>query len=260
MNVSPVRLFLCKTLTLFLVSSGCLLLAKEGKEPKEKSGGKKTDTTALFTGNLVPEIKLEIAPAEVESLRKEAKTYVKCKLVEGASTFTDIALKLKGSAGSFQEIDQRPAFTINMDRFKDDQAFHGLDKFHLNNSVQDESYLNELLCSGIFNQAGIPAPRTSHARVWLNGKDLGLYVLKESFDKSFLKQHFTNTKGNLYDGGFLNDIDGNLDRDEGKGEDTRSDLQALAAACRMENLDERWPAWKHCSMWIPSSPSWHWNT
>jgi spore coat protein H len=218
--------------------------AKDDSKPaKENGGGKKAEaSTAFFAANSVPNLKLELPPSEMESLRKDARTYVKCKVVENDSTtFTDVAIKLKGAAGSFQEIDQRPAFTINMDRFTEDQSFHGLDKFHLNNSVQDETYLHELLCSSLFNEAGIPAPRVAHARVWLNGKDLGLYVLKEGFDKNFLKQHFTNSKGNLYDGGFLNDVDAELDRDEGKGVENRTDLVALAEACRLEQLDQRWP-------------------
>jgi len=31
----------------------------------------------------------------------------------------------------------------------------------------------------------VPASRVSFARVWLNGRDLGFYVLKEGFDKQF---------------------------------------------------------------------------
>ncbi len=231
---------------LSIILSGLIqpALAKDDSKPtKDKGSSKKAEaSTAFFAADSVPNLKLELPPSEIESLKKDARTYVKCKIVEnGETTFTDVAIKLKGAAGSFQEIDQRPAFTINMDRFTEDQSFHGLDKFHLNNSVQDETYLHELLCSHLFNQAGIPAPRVAHARVWLNGKDLGLYVVKEGFDKNFLKQHFVNSKGNLYDGGFLNDVDGELDRDEGKGPENRSDLAALAEACRVEQLDERWP-------------------
>ena len=91
-----------------------------------------------------------------------------------------------GEAGSFRPVNDRPALTLNFDKYREKQKFHGLDKLHLNNSVQDGGYLNEHLASVIFNAGGVPAPRISHARVWLNGRDLGFYVLKEGFDSQFL--------------------------------------------------------------------------
>lgn len=238
---SPLRRGLLLTL-LFLPLLGAEAKDKESKE-KDKNKPKKADeSAAFFKSPAVATLKLELAPSEMESLRKEARTYVKCKLTENGSTiYTDVAIKLKGAAGSFQEIDQHPGFTLNMDRFTEDQSFHGLDKFHLNNSVQDPTYLNELLCSELFQKAGVPAPRITHARVWLNERDMGLYVVKEGFDKGFLKQHFENAKGNLYDGGFCQEVDSELELDDGKGVANRSDLKALADACRVEKLEERWP-------------------
>src|SRR6266545_3882338 len=65
------------------------------------------------------------------------------------------------------------------------------------------------------------------------GSDLGLYVLKEGFDKAFLKHHFKNPNGNLYDGGFLHDIDSGLEKTSGTGDvKNQADLKALAAAAK----------------------------
>jgi hypothetical protein len=36
--------------------------------------------------------------------------------------------------------------------------------------------------------------------VMLNGRDVGLYVLVEGFDKTILGRHFSNPNGNLCDG------------------------------------------------------------
>jgi hypothetical protein len=72
----------------------------------------------------------------------------------------------------------------------------------------------------------------AHARVLLDGKDLGLYVLRESYDKQFLLRAFGNNHGNLYDGGFCQDIDSDLEKDSGDGPDDRSDLHALLTLCR----------------------------
>ena len=75
-----------------------------------------------------------------------------------------------------------------MDKFKDDQRFHGMDKFHLANSVQDPSYLSELICGELFRAAGVPASRVAHAVVTINGRPRGLYYVKEGYDEAFLEE------------------------------------------------------------------------
>ncbi len=200
----------------------------------------------FFEGEEIPELKIEVPEGELKQLRENSKAYVRCTIRQnGDVVYKSVGIKLKGAAGSFREIDDRPALTLNMDKFAKGkhkkQSFHGLDKFHLNNSVQDESYLNELICSELCRAAGVATPRVSHARVWLNERDLGLYVLKEGFDKKFLKRHFADPNGNLYDGGFLQDIDVDLEKDSGDGDNDRSDLHALKAACEEPEPEKRWP-------------------
>lgn len=201
----------------------------------------------LFAGETISKLKIVITQAELQKLRDDNRAYVRCNVIEnGTVTYKDVAVKLKGAAGSFREIDDRPALTLNMDRFAAGQSFHDLEKLHLNNSVQDESYLNELLCAELFRDAGLPAPRVTHARVWLNGRDLGLYVLKEGFDKRFLKRHFANATGNLYEGGFVQDIDADLQKDSGKDPEDRTDLQALRDACAEPDPATRWKRLAAC--------------
>jgi hypothetical protein len=211
------------------------------------------DATAAFfappSKSTVPVLSLAIDPKGVQKLREAPRSYVPCELNEGgreAVAGAKPGVKLKGAAGSFRAIDDRPAFTVSSDKFrKDDTApllFHGLEKVHLNNSVQDESLLNEWLCAEVFRSAGYPVARVGHARVSLNDRDLGMYVVIEGFDRRFLARHFGGKSGgNLYDGGFCSDIGGDLERDEGKGKVTRADLHALVAACAEENAPSHWP-------------------
>ena len=127
-----------------------------------------------------------------------------------------------------------------MDKFKDDQRFHGMDKFHLANSVQDPSYLSELICGELIRAAGVPASRVGHAVVTINGRPRGLYYLKEGYDTAFLEKHFGNTDGNFYDGGFLRDIDQPLDLIRTKKDVAdRADLKALVAAAREPDKAKR---------------------
>ncbi len=196
----------------------------------------------FFDKGVIPQLRIEISPEELLKLRQNNRAYVRTVIREDDKiTHADVALKLKGAAGSFRGFDDKPALTLNMTKFVENKKrrFHDLDKWHLNNSVQDGTYLQELICSELFRSAGVPTPRVTHARVWLNGRDCGMYVLKEGFDKTFLKRHFVNPTGNLYDGGFLQDIGNELEKDEGEGDD-RSELLALRAACSEPNPAKRW--------------------
>jgi spore coat protein H len=193
----------------------------------------------FFKNGVIPELRIRLSDKEAQQLRADQRRYVDCTFIEdGKTTYKKVKMKLKGAAGSFRNLDDRPAITLSMR--KKDERFHGLAKFHLNNSVQDESYLNELMASQICAEAGCPAARTTHARVWLNDRDLGFYVLKEGLDDQFLARHFSNPKGNLYDGGFCQDIDAKLEKDEGDGVEDLSDIQALIAACREGDQTKRW--------------------
>ena len=214
------------------------VVAQDSSVPREKV---LQQSREFFVSGSIPNLRIEVSASELEKLNAENRTYVRCTIQEDdTTTYKNVAIKLKGAAGSFRDFDDRPALTLNVQKFQKGQTFHGLSKFHLNNSVQDETYLQEQLCGDLFRSAGIPAAYATHARVWLNGRDVGLYVLKEGFDKTFLKRHFENADGNLYDGGFVQDIDAELEKDSGTGVDDRSDLAELAEACRIPEPEARW--------------------
>ena len=207
------------------------------------------ETEAFFKKGTIPLIELKFDETSVESLRNEPRTYARVLIVVDGKELTNAAgAKLKGAAGSFQSFDERPGFTINLGKFDGKSRLHGMRKFHLNNAVQDPTLLSEWLASSILRESDVPATLVSHARLKVNERDLGVYVLKESFDEDFLRRNFRNAAGNLYDGGFCSDIDSELERDEGKDEgkdvgengETRADLRALAEACNDPDMKSRW--------------------
>lgn len=193
----------------------------------------------FFENEAVHRIVLKLSDDQAHLLSENPRQYVRSTLTEEGGMRLEVGLKLKGAAGSFRQLDEKPAFTINANKYRKQQSFHQLQKFHLNNSVQDELYVNEWLCSSICREAGIPAPRVTHARVWLNDRDLGLYVVKEGFDRQFLQRHFRDANGNLYDGGFCQDIDSELEKDSGDGPNDLSDLRELNEACAEEDPETR---------------------
>ena len=198
---------------------------------KAKESERIEKTTALFAG-LIPTLHLKIDPKGLEQLRKDPRNYIEATIEEvGGKTYDHLAIKLKGSAGSFQGIDQRPGFSINTSKFKGGDRFHGLKRFALNNCAQDGTALNELVAGEMARAAGVPASRCTHALVKLNDRDLGIYVLKEGFTEEFLSAFFKKTDGQLYDGGFCAEIQEKMELDRGE-EERREGLLKLCAAMK----------------------------
>jgi len=193
----------------------------------------------FFATHTIPRLRIHLDADALAALRNKFREYTKATVTEGTNTWQEVGIHMKGQYGTFQGIDGKPSLTLNFDKYIKGQRFHGLDKLHLNNSVQDPSYLCEIVGRQMFEAAGVPVARASHARVELNGRDLGLFVLIEGFDRKFLKRHFGNADGNLYDSGFRHDITDPLKKGSGKGPDDHSDLVALAAAAGEQDHAER---------------------
>jgi hypothetical protein len=196
----------------------------------------------LFTDGPVRRLQIEITPPGINSLREDPREFVSATVKEGETVFDNVAIHLKGSVGSFREIDDKPDLTLDFNRFDFNQKFHGLRRIHLNNSVEDPTYCNELLGGELFRAAGIPAPRVAHALVTLNGRRLGLYVLKEGFTEDFLGCYFKRVGGNLYEPGEGHDVNERLKRNSVQApKQDRSSLEALAGAALDPDATNRWP-------------------
>jgi hypothetical protein len=213
------------------VSALATLAGGEG-EPRH---GKQAAADALFTNGALRVLKIVIPESGLSSLRQTPRTYVPATLHEGSNALINVRIRLKGGFGSFRQLDDKPGFTLNLAEASD--TFHGLKKFHLNNSVQDPTFLSEWLSSEIFRESGVPAARVAHAMVELNGRRLGLYLVLESINSEFFARYFKLTGGNLYSRSPNADITEPLERMGGNEATTWRELQALAAAAAEPDLD-----------------------
>jgi hypothetical protein len=230
-------------LSLLLLEGAALAADGKAKPPKESAGDE------LFTNTTIRRLRLEISPKDIATLRKyrwrreaaaDERVDVPATVREGDLVWTNVAVHLKGAAGSFRPVDFKPGLTLNFDKFAEGQRFHGLQKISLNNSVQDPAYISEKLCREIFLKAGVPVPRSDYAVVELNGRSFGLYVLAEGWNKQFLKRYFKNVKGNLYDGSFGKDINRELPVNTGEKPDDQAELKPLYALCTNRDVATRW--------------------
>ena len=199
---------------------------------------RRAEADALFTNGVATVLRLDLSARAIASLRVRprrdvvgtVREYAPTDLQHPVRVYTNVQVHLKGHWGSFRQIDDKPGFTLKLG--DTNGTFHGLKKFHLNNSVQDGTYLSEWLCAGLFRSAGVPMPRAAHACVELNGRRLGLYVLKEGINRDFLEQFYQDGRGNVYGQSEPADVNAPLQRMGGREADTnRLDLRRLTQAC-----------------------------
>jgi hypothetical protein len=178
-------------------------------------------------------ITITVTGPNTERLKTQPNQYVAAALQVDGQPLTDVTVRLRGH-GTFRPVTEKPnlGFKLGGD------GLSGRKRLLLNNSVQDPSFLRWKLASDLFLQAKLPAPRVNWARVQLNGRDLGLYLLIEPTDKDFLRRHFGSPDGNLYEGS-NRDVNELLEQDSGK-EAGQTDLQLLAAASAEPDPARRW--------------------
>jgi hypothetical protein len=205
------------------------------KAPRQK---KADPSDALFATNApILTFNIEIAGGELAALQKDDRSYARGTVSIGTNVLRDVAVRLKGN-GSRRPLNEKPSFVAKFDHYVPDQKFHGLTKIALNNASQDPTYLADFIGNAMFADANVPVSRVTHARVTLNGRELGLYVLVEMHNKEFLKRWFHNADGNLYEA-YLQDIDQQIDLDNGNDK-SQSDRKKFAEVVKISDPTECW--------------------
>lgn len=122
----------------------------------------------------------------------------------GGVKLTNVALRFKGASSMVRSPNpfKRP-FKIDFDRGATNRRFLGVEELYLNNNVNDATQMREALAYDLFRRAGLPAPRTAFAQVYLTipgrleRQHLGLYTLVEVVEGDFLKRTLGTKKGLL---------------------------------------------------------------
>lgn len=192
----------------------------------------------LFEPGNLADFALTLSPDAIAALNQDPKLYVSGDLTVTLGgevvVLHDIGVRLKGNYGSFRTLDQKAAFLLNFDRYVEDQLLFGLEKLAVNNMVQDPSMQREQLGYTLFRAGDVPAPRSGHATVSVNGELYGLYATVEAADnEAFLEHWFGGNAGSLYEGAYGSDLQADLipsfDQDNGDIPDY-IDLKELVAA------------------------------
>src|SRR5205085_11493862 len=93
---------------------------------------------------------------------------------------------------------------VDLNHFVKAQKLAGVSKLNFHNNVTDASWMNEVLSHRLFREAGVPAPRTAYARVYVtvpgkyNHEFFGLYSMVEDVDHTFMEERLGAKHGAIF--------------------------------------------------------------
>lgn len=207
-----------------------------------------------FVPDHVLEVEIEVSESNWDALRFQTRalfdilggadcladpfgspfTYVDATVTVDGERREHVGLRKKGFLGSLST--DRPSLKIKFDEFVVGQDLFGTERMTLNNAQQDPSYVDQCLSYDLFAHAGVPAPRCNFAHVTVNGRDMGVYVHVENVKKRFLRRHFADDEGHLYEGtvsDFRDGWDGTFEQKTNRDVPSdRADIAAVATAAQ----------------------------
>ena len=161
------------------------------------------DYARLFPEDRIVDVDLAVADADWATLMADPRVdvWVPAALTYDGVTLSQVAVRLKGNSSRnrvAQLGSERFSFKIDLDEYVAGQKLFGVDKLNLNNGFKDPTFLRERLGLDLYRGFGVPAPRSTFARLTKNGELFGLYIVVEQVDRDFLRDHFPDDAGNLY--------------------------------------------------------------
>jgi spore coat protein CotH len=120
--------------------------------------------------------------------------------------FKSVGIRKKGFIGSLD--DTRPSLKVKFNHTDSKTKVAGVTQLTLNNNKQDGALVSQTMAYALFNQAGLPASKSSYAKVMINGQSLGIYTNVESARKPLVQRGFGTDKGTLFEGTIVDFFDG----------------------------------------------------
>ena len=220
-------------LALLLVSAGCFT-----QEPVHEPWDDPGESEDFLGYQVLPELELQLDADAMASLEASPREYVPGTIVYQGRSFGPVGVRLKGQ-NSFQPIDQKPSFRINVDEYVEGASFYGLHDMTFNNMSTDWSQMHERLAYWVARQADLPASRANHAVLTVNGELYGLYANVETVKPRMIKGWFDDNDGPLFEATDVDFTPEFVDAYElDAGPDDRSLLEGLADALTIADPDQ----------------------
>ena len=189
--------------------------ADEGAEVGSVGPGSDSgDNDYLFDQEQMHTFEVNLPEASLAELDADpaAEEYVEASLTFEGETIEPIGVRYKGSVGAFVGCVDGPdpfspsgkktctklSLKLKMNWRDPDAEFYGVRAVQLHSLNFDQTLMHERLGYWMFREMGVPAPRSTHARVVVNGEYIGVFALAEAIDGRFARENFDDGTGNLY--------------------------------------------------------------
>ena len=189
-------------------------------EPRWATGS----SEVLFDQDQLHTFEIALAPEALAELdaRPAAEEYVEGSLTFAGETIEPVGVRYKGSVGGFlgcasgtnpfvpdgPKTCTKLSLKIKLNWSDPTLEFYGVRSLQFHAQNLDPSALHERLGYWLFREMGVPAPRSTHARVVVNGEYVGVFGLTEVVDGRFARENFEDGTGNLYKETWPFDADG----------------------------------------------------
>ena len=151
----------------------------------------------VFNPLRLHEVKVDIDPADWAALKANFQTdqYYAANVTIDGEMVRQVGIRSRGKGS---RSGTKPGIKLDMNKYVSGQEFHGYKAIQVLNSIQDPSYLHDLLTYSVYEAAGIAAPQIATTKMFVNGDYVGLYLLEESVEKQFLRTRIGEDGGTLY--------------------------------------------------------------
>lgn len=129
--------------------------------------------------------------------------YVHADVEIDGTKIENVGLRFKGNSSFLASRQLKRPFKLDFNRWVEEQDFLGLAMLNFSNNTMDPTQMRERISYSVFRAAGVPAPRTTYAKLFLTVPGLhdrvlvGLFTVIEPVDKVFLADRFGKGKGML---------------------------------------------------------------
>lgn len=179
-------------------------------EPRFTSG----DDDYLFDQEQLHTFEIDLPEASLAEIDADpaAEEYVEGSLTFDGETIEPIGVRYKGSIGAFvgctagsnpfaasgPKACTKLSMKLKINWDDPNAEFYGVRRVQLHAQNLDTTLMHERLGYWLFREMGVPAPRSTHARVVVNGEYLGVFALTEEVDGRFARASFDDGTGNIY--------------------------------------------------------------
>jgi len=107
----------------------------------------------------------------------------------------EVGLRLRGNTS---RTSGKKSFKTSFNSFISGTRLEGVKELNLNGEHNDPSIMRARIAWELAQDAGMPAPRVNHVRLFINGQPYGLYANIEHLNDDYVEHRFARDAGNLY--------------------------------------------------------------